>query len=590
MRRSLSIPRSQLPPASSLPRLRSNLLHSTPARPRPNTLPEPDSTRRGSSDSVRRRGQAPPSPLSGNRQFDPPDSRKLPSPRIITTSHRGSHSPLGSPSQSRPSLRPSPPTRWDTHSPSLSPRTSPSSRLSNSTDNRRPSLDGDPRTDLADRNTSFLLRRSRKRSMSVDEHRGSPGSISSYGRNMTPPMETRPSSSMSGARPSVEWMGPRTAKVFAAAGLLDLDRDRDATRSNGSSSRFGSVRSEREFRSHHPPSSRMGFSESGSNSSWGGGRRPSEGTPQTMAVSDRLMESPTFTSISSASPRTGFSGVSTAPTSVSAVSSVQQQLHSTIQTMEDKHSVQTEALLSALSDSQRQTKLLRTENNELRDRIAGLEGQIDGLTDQLMDARRQIQMYHQSTSLGSSIPRRTYDSRPRAGSVESRIVQPRVHPLSYSSTPYQSHPPERNMPSELYHPAHSNSSSSNPSLGLSDQRKRMSSTNSSIFPVPPNNMSMLLLEDGDDLDRYALFSNRSHSLLSLSPPSPAIPIPGHNNNSRSDHAPNNSMSSAGNISPTTANFSMTEATGSPTSLHLRSEDEEHLGDLASLDIGWTSLA
>lgn len=41
------------------------------------------------------------------------------------------------------------------------------------------------------------------------------------------------------------------------------------------------------------------------------------------------------------------------------------------------------------------------------------------------------------------------------------------------------------------------------------------------------------------------------------------------------------MSSGGNISPTTVDFSIT---GSPGSLHLRPEHELHLGDMASLDL------
>ena len=45
-----------------------------------------------------------------------------------------------------------------------------------------------------------------------------------------------------------------------------------------------------------------------------------------------------------------------------------------------------------------------------------------------------------------------------------------------------------------------------------------------------------------------------------------------------------SVSSAGNVSPTTANFSMNEMAGSPRSLYLRPEHELHLGDMASLDL------
>ena len=59
-----------------------------------------------------------------------------------------------------------------------------------------------------------------------------------------------------------------------------------------------------------------------------------------------------------------------------------------------------------------------------------------------------------------------------------------------------------------------------------------------------------------------------------------IPKPG--SRSGYSHVANKSVSSAGNISPTTASFSMT--TGSPVSLNLRPEHERHLGDMPPLDL------
>ncbi|KAG9308113.1 exocyst complex component Sec6-domain-containing protein [Chiua virens] len=54
-----------------------------------------------------------------------------------------------------------------------------------------------------------------------------------------------------------------------------------------------------------------------------------------------------------------------------------------IQLMKEKHDLETEALLSALSDSQRTTKTLREENLQLRDRIRGLEGELDEMRAQI---------------------------------------------------------------------------------------------------------------------------------------------------------------------------------------------------------------
>ncbi|OBZ74959.1 hypothetical protein A0H81_05083 [Grifola frondosa] len=77
--------------------------------------------------------------------------------------------------------------------------------------------------------------------------------------------EGRPSLQPASMRPAAD-LGPRTAKVFAAAGLLDSDKDPSITRPG---SRFGSSRSsfERDSRSRCAPS-RMALSDAGSSSSW----------------------------------------------------------------------------------------------------------------------------------------------------------------------------------------------------------------------------------------------------------------------------------------------------------------------------------
>ena len=66
-----------------------------------------------------------------------------------------------------------------------------------------------------------------------------------------------------------DWLGPRTAKAFAAAGLLDFDKDSPSSASRPPS-RFGPSRSsiDRDSRSRYTPS-RMAYSEAGSSSSHG---------------------------------------------------------------------------------------------------------------------------------------------------------------------------------------------------------------------------------------------------------------------------------------------------------------------------------
>ena len=93
--------------------------------------------------------------------------------------------------------------------------------------------------------------------MSVEEARLSPTSGSSRVSLI------RPSSSLSNCPPVMEWLGPWTVKAFAAAGLLDIDRD--GTNPLG---RYSSLRGNNEREEHYIPS-RMVFSEAASMSSWG---------------------------------------------------------------------------------------------------------------------------------------------------------------------------------------------------------------------------------------------------------------------------------------------------------------------------------
>lgn len=90
---------------------------------------------------------------------------------------------------------------------------------------------------------------------------------------------------------------------------------------------------------------------------------------------------------------------------------------------------------------------------------------------------------------------------------------------------------------------------------------------------------MLLHEEGGAPETAAGYSTTT----SGSPPSPTLvlgkPL---QNASQGSHAAHYSLSSVGNISPTTANFSM--MTGSPGSLHLRPEHERLLGDMPTLDL------
>ena len=254
--------------------------------------------------------------------------------------------------------------------------------------------------------------RARKRSMSVQDRLtngrtrhsvfGTGGSTASeFGERYSGPrpgsslsVRTAPGPSSDRSSKRLEWLGPRTAKAFRAAGLLDfekdrdpgkerdridMDREREADRDPGSP--FGSTIN----RFGYNPSvhGRMAFSDVGgstltrkgseSYSAYGGG------------YGHGLMESPTLTTSSRETPKSSLG--STAPTSLHSLETfgypmstprngssdphiVREREHQNeLAALKEKHSTETGALLSALSDSQRIAKVLREENGELRMRI-----------------------------------------------------------------------------------------------------------------------------------------------------------------------------------------------------------------------------
>ncbi|KAF9039891.1 hypothetical protein BJ165DRAFT_1407053 [Panaeolus papilionaceus] len=590
--------------------------------------------------------------------------------------------------------------------------------------------------------------RVRKRSMSVQERWGTPQAkaiaLSVAASEAGAPGASRPGSSMSvhgsagrrgvyngfsssatdvndlspsGPSPKMEWLGPRTAKAFKAAGLLDFEKDREREReregfdtptesryysrdrsgsvngvlapsplgsganvSAGGLSRFASMRSASEYNpSTNRAQSRMAFSEVGGPS----GRRES-GTFSGYAGSSYgppgLMESPTFTASSGSrggdrdTPR---SGTSTAPTSVSEHFGYfsrstgerdfrereREREREELREMKEKHTTEMGALLNALSDSQRTVRLLRDENSELRERMERLEaivrennglrqacGEMEletkSLRRECADLRSQVVMAKtmsrtslsagalpvSRTSSGSSglrtpIPRagnssplaRTFvprvdaeqdgDDRPEHN-ADSTII---IHNDIDDNQPLPQYLERRDQEYDTTNDAQPFSLDDlEPSSSSTPSAKRRLSNTSSIFPIPPANMTMLLHDDTHANFGSSANSNQSsadHSVFY--PPHSSFPPSSHNQSwNKSATTPtqaraivfprsqtqtnglgdeslgsilNKSVSSAVSISPTTANFSM--ATGSPGSLYLRPEHEVLLGDMESLDLG-----
>ncbi|KAI8992730.1 hypothetical protein BD414DRAFT_283691 [Trametes punicea] len=476
--------------------------------------------------------------------------RKSAASRLVTPARSSALSSSTSAGSSRPPLSRFNSAQgssvWETES------VSPSSRAPSSVgtapsrlQEHRPSLDVDrPR---------LTGTRNRKRSSSVVEHRVTPSS----------PTYTMPS----GPRPT-DWLGPRTQKAFAAAGLLDLDKDSPGSASRPAS-RFGTTRSsiERE-RSRYTPS-RMAFSEAGSSSSWGA-RSISRATGYgdiTAGLSSETMST----------PRTTLSSASTAPTSISASSSLQ-HLQSELQQLQDRHALETGALLNALADSQRTTRMLREENDQLRERLQVLEDKLADAEDRI----RQLQ-YAQPPPPPPAL-RPAYSRRFGSPTLPDNRSLP-THSRHGSFLRAQSESYADHMSS----PEPSSTSPETPvehadSFPRSMRQKRVSAT-SSVFAPVPHNMSMIMQEEGITPESFANLS--MHSSPSGSPTmvfgrmqSPtAINM---QSSPRQSHNVNKSVSSAENISPTTATFSI--MTGSPGSLKLHPEHERHLGDMPSLDL------
>ncbi|KAG2344951.1 hypothetical protein BDR05DRAFT_1058773 [Suillus weaverae] len=489
--------------------------------------------------------------------------------------------------------------------------------------------------------------------------------------------------------PTMEWLGPRTVKAFAAAGLFDgereeagarfereragsvtvnrfeqdregassvlsrydrdregatsvmsrLDRDRETSLGRYDRDRdYSTINRYASLRDYAP--SRAAFSEAASTSSFGTRSACTAGNGGA-----GWSPSPTFSSVA----RTAFSG-STAPTSVSsgvgsgvsagAGAGVGNAMGANVRTLQEKHYLETSALLNALADSQEACRRLREENGILRERLRVLEaianqdrddvglGRGVGLgvhsrdeeegsdkthrCDQDFDrlprkhlASLRVSPAHQSRTL-TPVPRRPHLERSHSHLLQHgkhHTVSARASfdftfgrtPSPSRSTQFRPTSPQQKQPQ----PTSSLSIQPPPSPQKRQlQRQRRASTSSSLFPAPPPEMSMLMLEDVG-------LSN----VVSESPPSPGSPSPvvkklGHKHSyshsmiPRSHHfyAPQSSyasqsvsftsFASTGTVaaSPSTATFSMTEAPGSPHSLQLRPEHELHLGDMTSLSL------
>ncbi|KAF8631504.1 hypothetical protein AX15_002368 [Amanita polypyramis BW_CC] len=468
--------------------------------------------------------------------------------------------------------------------------------------------------------------------------------------------------------PQHDWLGPRSMKALRAAGLLsdDRERDRDGDREQDKQlvrsprERSGSVatsvmsggsgRTSLGGLGRFVPSvarsnaseyglqngraqSRMAFSDAGAGA--GGGPSAVSITTSRRRGSETfsypyLMHSPTLTTSTSGSrdreSRDTPRSASTAPTSVSSTSLAhmsrerdrdrereRERERDEIRELKEKHSTETGALLGALSDSQRTTRLLREENADLRERLGrvrDLEAENEELRHEVRGLRREtselkIRLLAGNVGRGGrngwlgtgSTGRRSGLSTP----VEGRQGSPLQPSLDQQN---ETDDMEVILSKDALRASTWNrcqESLSEPvdtpaSPEALQHHRRSPSDASSIFPVLPSNMSMLMHEDNallNDQGSNTGGSPANDNTLEQARPTGTKPVsfrkPGGQNGMTTGAANRSSlrmsMTSTASISPTTANLSI--MTGSPGSLFLRPEHEVHLGDMEtfSLDFG-----
>ncbi|CAE6535104.1 unnamed protein product [Rhizoctonia solani] len=428
-----------------------------------------------------------------------------------------------------------------------------------------------------------------------------------------------------------DWLGPRTAKAFAAAGLLDKDRERSGLysgpRSDTPSHRGGALNS---WRTH-------GERNGGFGTGAGSVRSHSRLGSEIISPSFRARSlaggdsSPSYrrSSLDHTAPP---SPVSTHRTLVSSATSSSQS-QSALQNMRERHELETEALLLALAGSKRTERDLRAENDDLMTYITQLERRVAILEVEKEQAERsqsRAREYRWNTPSPSDVE--TLDKRrheilagrsstrgwstsnksavpgsrsplygraplsagmPRSASAasvyrstvaaEPEMASPKSLSTADSRTPPRNpslvsvSTPTRNnanqSPVEGSTKAHEDfddwsEHSFNQSSPRLEVRNRLSSHSvASLVPQMPGNMSMLVHEQPE-----GEFGEDEISFRSASPSSMAFVHP------RS----NTPKPTPANISPVTADFSFNSIPGSPRSLRLGPEEEMHLADLISL--------
>jgi hypothetical protein len=439
-----------------------------------------------------------------------------------------------------------------------------------------------------------------------------------------------------------DWLGPRTAKAFAAAGLLDQDKDR--------SSPYSSVRSDtpghrgaalNSWRMH---SERNGGPGSGPGSIRSHSRLGSEVISpsfrsRSLAGGD---SSPTYrrSSLDHTAPP---SPVSTHRTLVSGGASPSQSQQSALQSLRERHELETEALLLALAGSKRAERDLRAENEELMAYIVQLESRITVLETEngrqeraqsrarerrwdtpppsdidTFDKRRQEILLGRSSTRGwnnhTQNKSNSSNNRTPVYGINRFLLSPNETPRSASVTSVRRSAvdtqPRSTSPSNYLDLADASILSHHVS---SPTRLSLYSAGTHVVSaepaVPASEADFEEWSEGSFSQpressprgnvRHRLSSHSVISLLPQMPGSMSMLVHEQPGGEFSEdeisfgsaspssitlvHPRNNTPKPVpANISPVTADFSFNSIPGSPRSLRLRPEEEMHLADLISL--------
>jgi hypothetical protein len=316
-------------------------------------------------------------------------------------------STLHNPPSSRPTLRQlsTPNGPWDSETVSPSSRTSSSMGFAGrrqfnprpSLDSARPSFERLERLERANPQSQPSTQgRVRNRNRSMSESTGSP----ELARQPT----NQPNSG-SLHRRAIDFTGPRAVRLFREAGLLPRDRDLERDRDEEGSSRqtspvYSRSSTDRErmgdYHRQMAPS-RTGYSEvSATSSTWGR-------TRVSPSVTSERVGTP-FTSSSSTAPTSATSSLPPMPSPVSPVLQQQREDAAAYQVLREKHQMETEALLSALSDSQNLNKVLREENVRVREENAQLRERLGMLEETIEVMRRESERERERGRLNNSRP------------------------------------------------------------------------------------------------------------------------------------------------------------------------------------------